>query len=206
MSEHLVYLGTPTPEALVPMATNLDVLGYTLHVVHTAADALQTAHRTGATAIVVDIAQPEVDGVQMCSAIHAADHALPLVAINHGESTLRQAALSVGADLVLDQPVNWRELIQWLKTPRTLQGEPLAVGPLMGTTTEAAIATTALLAHDLKSPISIIISSLEVLISMADEMALPDMTVHLLEGALHAGYRQMYIVSDLLDLTRLELG
>jgi signal transduction histidine kinase len=64
--------------------------------------------------------------------------------------------------------------------------------------------TSALLGHDLKSPISMIISTLEVLISMSETDENMATTVRLLRGALSAAYRQLNMIGDWLDLARLE--
>ncbi|MCB9454174.1 MAG: HAMP domain-containing histidine kinase [Anaerolineaceae bacterium] len=63
-----------------------------------------------------------------------------------------------------------------------------------------------LVGHDLRSPVSIIVSALEVLISLYEDD--PDMrsTIDVLDGALHAAYRELNLINDLLDLRRLELG
>jgi two-component system sensor histidine kinase KdpD len=71
---------------------------------------------------------------------------------------------------------------------------------------EDVIGVTAILGHDLKSPISIIISTLEVLISINADDDETSSNMRLLRGALAAAHRQMNMVNDLLDLARLEAG
>jgi two-component system, OmpR family, sensor histidine kinase ResE len=66
--------------------------------------------------------------------------------------------------------------------------------------------TVWLLGHDLRSPVAIVISSLEMLISMYegdDNMAV---AVQLLRGSLAAANREYNMIGDVLDLARLELG
>ena len=205
MSEHLVFVGKPSPEALEPMGIKLQELGYTLHLASNSADALKFTETVDLVAILVDISMPEINGIQVCSTIKSGNNTIPVVALNHNEIGLRKAALAVGADLVLDYPINWVDLKTWLSAPRAKNGSLAAIGPFLGTSKADSLGAASLLAHDLKSPISIIISSLEVLLGMYEEDNLPESTVRLLRGALHAAYRQMYMVSDLIDLARLEL-
>jgi signal transduction histidine kinase len=81
---------------------------------------------------------------------------------------------------------------------------PPVTGSLLGKTAVDINGATWLLGHDLKSPIAIIISTLEVLIShYEDDQDMAHM-VHMLRGALAAANRQYNMVSDMLDLARLE--
>ncbi len=206
MSQQLILLGKPTPEALEPVGIQLQALGYSLDVAGSSADALKIAKRVSPQAIIVDIAMPELNGIQACSTLrNELGNGMPIIALNQGDSVLRQAILNVGVDLVIDEPVNWVDLHSWLAAPRTSNGRALASGPLMGMTSEATLGTANLLAHDLKSPISVIISSLEVLLAFQAEDGMSDSTERLLKGALNAAHRQLNLVSTLVDLPRLEL-
>lgn len=76
---------------------------------------------------------------------------------------------------------------------------------LGGIASEDIEGITAILSHDLKSPISIIISTLEVLIALNEETGDDDEgTIRLLKGALSAAHRQMFLISDILDLIKLK--
>lgn len=82
---------------------------------------------------------------------------------------------------------------------------PRATGKLLGNTYEDISGSAWLLGHDLKSPIAIIISTLEMVISLYEDDAQMSHTIHLLRGALLAARREYNMVSDMLDLARLEL-
>ena len=203
MSQPLILVGKPIPEALNPISIRLQTLGYTLHVVSSSEEALQIAQQTAPKAIIVDVATPELNGIQACVALDNALHStIPVIALNQGEPILRQSALNAGVDLVIEEPVNWTDLHHWLSAPRMANGQVLAGGPLLGITAGDTLGAANLLSHDLKSPISVIISSLEVLISFQDE---DESIQRLLKGALNAAYRQLNLVSTLVDLPRLEL-
>lgn len=83
---------------------------------------------------------------------------------------------------------------------------PQATGVTLGSTIEDITGTVWLLGHDLKSPVAIVISTLEMLIALYEgdeEMAT---TIQLLRGALAAANREYNMIGDVLDLARLELG
>lgn len=62
-----------------------------------------------------------------------------------------------------------------------------------------------LLGHDLRSPMTIVISAMELLISLYEDDPNLIGTVDILRGVLHAANREIRLVNDLLDLRRLEL-
>ncbi len=81
---------------------------------------------------------------------------------------------------------------------------PPATGLLLGNTVDDIVGTAWLLGHDLKSPVSLIISAMEVLISLyEDDEAMAD-TLPMIRGALAAANREHNMISDMLDLARLE--
>lgn len=206
MSKHLILVSKPSPEALEPIGTRIQELGYALSVVAGETEVLQLLNKCASIAILVDVAMPEIKGIHLIEVVRAkAGPSQMIIALNQGEVALRRQALAAGADLVIDEPVNWPDLVQLLKGPRTSAGKPLVGGALLGQTEADTIGTASLLAHDLKSPISVIISSLEVLLSFEDEDGLSDQTRRLMRGALGAAYRQLNLVSTLVDLPRLEL-
>lgn len=69
---------------------------------------------------------------------------------------------------------------------------------------EDIVGTAWLLGHDLKSPVSLIISAMEVLISVYENDEHMASAIPMLRGALAAANRQHNMVSDVLDLARLE--
>lgn len=81
-----------------------------------------------------------------------------------------------------------------------------ATGPLLGNTNEDITGTTWLLGHDLKSPIAIIISTLEMVITLHEDDEALQQTIHLLQGALVAARREYNMLGDMLDLARFELN
>lgn len=87
-----------------------------------------------------------------------------------------------------------------------MSGLPAATGSLLGSNGDDITGTTWLLGHDLKSPIAVVIGTLEMLIALhEDDEAMAD-SVRLLRGALVAAKREYNMVCDMLDLARFELN
>lgn len=83
---------------------------------------------------------------------------------------------------------------------------PSATGSLLGSNMDDITGTTWLLGHDLKSPIAVVIGTLEMLIGLHEDDDQMADTVRLLRGALVAAKREYNMVCDMLDLARFELN
>src|SRR5690349_19858491 len=81
---------------------------------------------------------------------------------------------------------------------------PPATGIILGSTVEDIVGTAWLLGHDLKSPVALIISAMEVIIATSEGDENMAAMMPLLRGALAAANRQHNMVGDMLDLARLE--
>jgi signal transduction histidine kinase len=206
MSESIILVGRPAVDPLDPLPVRLAQAGYAVYPAGDQAETLRLLAEHQPCALLVDIAAPDAHGIAICEAARAAHKELRILALNQGEPALRAAAVAAGADLVMEEPLNWADLRGWLRTPRAADGRLLAESALLGQTRTDVIGSAALLAHDLKSPISVIISSLEVLLAFPEEEGLSESTQRLLQGALSAAYRQLNLVSTLVDLPRLELN
>lgn len=205
MSSTIILVSLPLTMESAPFQAKLAEFGYDLAVMTEAEAVLERLRQNDVAAVLVDIATPELRGVVLCDRIRQQYPTLKIVALNQAERRLHQAAMNAGADIVLDQPVNWSDLFLWLESPRSPSGKLLASGALFGSTPDDVLGSVALLAHDLKSPITVVISSLQTLISLFEEDNMPELQMKLMKGALYSAYRQMYLVSDVIDLARLEL-
>lgn len=81
---------------------------------------------------------------------------------------------------------------------------PPGTGILLGNTVEDISGTAWLLGHDLKSPLAIVISTLEMLLALHEDEEEMAGTMQLVRGALGAANREYNMISDMLDLARLE--
>ncbi len=206
MKPNIILVGKSAAESLEPIRSDLDRLGYNLHVAGSVTDALATAKDTEPVAFLVDLSIPELNGVQACGLIKASNRGVPVIALHRNEPALQQAALLAGADKVVEYPVNWATLQIWLSEQAAdVNGLSPDTMIFLGRTRADVMGTASLLGHDLKSPISMIISTLEVLVSIYEADENMASTLRLLRGALSAAYRQLNMIGDWLDLARLEL-
>lgn len=83
---------------------------------------------------------------------------------------------------------------------------PRATGIILGSNVDDITGTVWLLGHDLRSPIALVISTLQVLIALHEDDEAMASTVQLLRGSLAAANREFSMIDDVLDLARLELG
>lgn len=81
-----------------------------------------------------------------------------------------------------------------------------ATGPLLGGSVEDINSTIWLLGHDLKSPVSIIISAMEALVTLYEDDERMAEIMPLIRGSLAAANREHNMISDMLDLARFEIG
>ncbi|NWG16953.1 MAG: hybrid sensor histidine kinase/response regulator [Chloroflexi bacterium] len=185
------------------LQTALSQTGWALHQAHTGAEALRLVADLQPQAALVDVSDASFNGVQICGQLKSSASALRVIALHRGESFLRLAALAAGADAAVDFPREMETLRDRL-LKNDGQPSPLEVETVLGKRLDDIPDTTAMLIHDLKAPIGIVISTLEVLLSMQDGAA--DGVVRLLRGALGAANRQMHLILDLLDSIRLDAG
>lgn len=192
MTPLILLFGDAPPESF---HTQLAQAGYTLRL--TQGEALAAVREFKPAAVLVDVSNPSFNGIGVIGLVKAHDNSIRVIAFHRGERYLQQAALAAGADAALPGPPDPAQLQKRLNGPGETFGNLIANG------TEDVLGTTAILSHDLKSPISIIISTLEVLVALHSG---DDSSLRLLRGALSAAYRQINLIADMLDLIRLEMG
>ncbi len=176
---------------------------YTLYPSSPEADIAVLLKTVKPAAVIIDMSSPALNGVRVCGLVKTYQPAVRVIALHRDEPYLRRAALAAGADVVLDFPPDLPLLREWLDKPAEM--DTGAIHAVFNNTADDVLGATAILSHDLKSPISIIISTLEVLVAVY-EGAEENSNLRLLRGALSAAYRQINLVTDMLDLMRLEMG
>jgi signal transduction histidine kinase len=179
--------------------------GYHLHFV-TPGRVIETLSQLRPGGAVLDVTLPDMNAMQVVVRIRQASDTIAIIAISDGDPTMRRVILSAGADQVLNRPWEFSALDKWLSERAKLDALPRGIGFTLGLNEEGIMGTIGLLGHDLKSPISIIISTLEVLVSLSDDNPAMESTIKFVRGALSAAYRQLNMISDMLDLARLELN
>lgn len=206
MTEHVVLVSGLGSVEVEAFRSRLGDLGYVLHTASDVAQMVSLIRSETPLAILLDGHSLGDTLADLCNAVKSAGYPQKLIALNRDGHMGRGVAIQAGVDMVLDYPLNWHDLNLWLQTPRSEQGRLMSVGMLLGNTQEDILGAASLLAHDLKSPITIVISTLEMLLSLEEEKPEESVNARLMRGALQSSYRQMYLMSDLIDVARLELG
>ena len=90
--------------------------GYQVTVAGDGAAALDAVRRSGPDLIVLDIALPDTDGIEVCRRLRAADDWTPVIFVTaRDEEVDRVLGLELGADDYLTKPFSPRELVARLK-------------------------------------------------------------------------------------------
>ncbi len=188
----------------------LDGLGYELVDAPDGERALELAARARPDLVLLDVMMPGLSGFEVAEQLKAThrDEFLPIVlvtALDDHSSRLR--GLRAGADDFLTKPLDRHELL-------------LRVGNLLSLRTKEAALTrrnvelaelqrfrdemSAMIIHDLKNPLSVIMANLDYLIEVG--AIAEDEARAALQDSRAAGGRALRLLSNLLDLTRMEAG
>lgn len=90
--------------------------GYAVESTATAEEALERMRRQPPNLVVLDIALPGMDGVELCRRLRAAGNAVPIVMLTARDSeTDRVLGLEMGADDYVTKPFSPRELVARIK-------------------------------------------------------------------------------------------
>lgn len=221
MTTPQVLLMTPADErSLAPLRRALRDAGYSLRLAPNAEVALEMARQNPPVAVIMDVDIQSKHDLLLCHWLRA-DPATASVKVLVTAPTSRQrlAALEAGADELLTSPLDWVETQTRL---RTLQARPggqpgpqdtsRPVPDLLPGADPADISDAIdMLNHDLNNPLGVVASSLELLREYAQDRwqenpQLSEQEMQLAENALLACRRLLFLINDMLDLTRIEAG
>jgi two-component system, sensor histidine kinase and response regulator len=186
----------------------LEGKGRTILEVASGASALRAVDRQDVDLVLLDVMMPGMDGFETARRIKekAGESFLPVVLVTAlGDQESRLSGLQAGADDFLTKPIDdhelttrVRNLLSLRKKELTLRKRNLKMLELMRFREEMS----ALLVHDLKTPISIVDLSLDF---VQRQLLDPEPQVSdALMDARRATERTRRIVSNMLDLVRLE--
>ena len=166
--------------------------------------------------MLLDVLMPGMDGYETCRRIRALPEGgdVPVLFLTAlGDSETHKAALESGADDFLTKPLNRTELlirVRSLLRIKRLSDELRANVQVIRTQRDALLAAqrqkdelTALIVHDLKNPLSSILSNVQYVQSRA---ALPVDERESLEDVLRASQSMVRLVMNLLDVSRSDDG
>ena len=107
----------------------LELEGFSPIAVTRAQEALEAAARVAPAAVLVDVAMPEMDGLEVCRQLRRRGVTAPVLVVSArpGQALLRRAA-EAGADEFIRKPFDNTELVArlryWLARPRLADAEP----------------------------------------------------------------------------------
>ena len=195
---------------------NLIGAGYAVIQAEGGAEALALLAARRPDLVLLDVLMPGMDGYETCRRIRALPQGgdVPVLFLTAlGDLETHKAALESGADDFLTKPLNRTELlirVRSLLRIKRLSDELRANVQVIRTQRDALLAAqrqkdelTALIVHDLKNPLSSILSNVQYVQSRA---ALPVDERESLEDVLRASQAMVRLVMNLLDVSRSDDG
>ena len=195
---------------------NLIGAGYTVIQAEGGAEALELLTARRPDLVLLDVLMPGIDGYETCRRIRALPEGgdVPVLFLTAlGDLETHKAALESGADDFLTKPLNRTELlirVRSLLRIKRLSDELRGNVRVIRTQRDALLAAqrqkdelTALIVHDLKNPLSSILSNVQYVQSRA---ALPVDERESLEDVLRASQAMVRLVMNLLDVSRSDDG
>ncbi len=118
-----VLLVDDDPEICQFLEILLELEGFAPISVTRAEEALALAAREPLAAVLVDVAMPDVDGLELCRMLRAGGFAAPILVVSArpGQELLRRAA-QAGADEFIRKPFDNAELVERLRYWIALRG------------------------------------------------------------------------------------
>ena len=188
----------------------LDGEGHELAEAGTGESALAKAAAEPPDLVLCDVVMPGQNGFEITRLLkqQAGERWLPVVLVTAlSDPSSRLLGLRVGADEFLTKPVDRSELkvrvgnlLKLCATNDALQKRNRELEELHRLKDEMA----AMLVHDLKNPMAVVLSSLDYVIELAEGRE-PEVDAAARDG-LAAGRRVMRLLANLLDVTRMEAG
>jgi two-component system, sensor histidine kinase and response regulator len=171
--------------------------------------ALALMETTPVDLVLLDVMMPGLNGFEVVHRIRqrTADDFLPIMLLTAlDDSASRIQGLSVGADELLTKPINRSELLlrtssllRLREQERTLRRQNVELKDLHRFREEMS----ALLVHDLKNPLSVVLASLAL---VKDDATLSPPSLAIIDDATLAGERVIRLLNNLLDVVRQEQG
>jgi len=211
MAASKILVVDDVPDSVQLLEDILVAEGYQVITAYDGAQALDKAFSEQPNVILLDVMMPKLDGYEVCRRLKQSEamRFTPVVLITILQDIdSKIKGLEAGADEFLSKPFNRLELLTrvraLLRTNRLhqeLQRSYEELRRLEGLRDDLL----AMIVHDLRSPLTIILGTLEVLAEDLRDTLAPEQT-HAIDVAIRAARRQMDLIHDLLDLQRLEEG
>ena len=193
------------------LAGILKVADYEVLTAESGADALQKVEKFAPDVVLLDVMMPDLDGFEVCRRLRENPRtaALPIVMVTAlHETEDRVRALEAGADDFLTKPVNEIEVVARVKSlVRVKRGRDELETALADLQRAESLrdSLASMLVHDLRAPLTTILAPLEML-SSGTFGELNEMQGEVAEMATRGANRLLYLVNELLDISKLESG
>jgi signal transduction histidine kinase len=219
MSGNVLLVTQKNAEELSALRDALREDGYSLWIAADTATALQKARQDPPIAVILDAdIQTDAD-LTLCQWLRTDPTTVAVkLLVTARSNTQRLAALEVGVDEFLTSPLDWAEVRTRLRTMQVGQSRRPSLEDFLSFTPDLVLGANPvdilgnadLLSHDLKNPVGIITSSLELLREfIQDRLDAGEPNVErelrLVENTLAASHRLLFLINDMIDLAKLEV-
>jgi len=187
-----------TPDNLRLLSRLLNNRGYKVRVAPNGDRALATVQTELPDLILLDIMMPKMDGFEVCRRLKADEHTrnIPVIFISALEKLFdKMTAFSVGGVDYITKPFQAEEVLARVRTHLTLQD----MRQRLELQNEELNAFAHTVAHDLKSPLGKVITSLSLLQEYAKSVLSKEMQ-DVLQISVDTGHQMSNIVDELLLL------
>ncbi|MFQ5797574.1 MAG: sensor histidine kinase [Bacteroidota bacterium] len=165
--------------------------------------ALIIAEKEQPDLIILDIHMPEMDGFEVLQRLrqNARTEKIPVILLTamRKDPQSIESGLALGADEYLTKPIDIEELLVRVKSIMRLKK---AEQELERTKADF----TAMLVHDLRSPLAGIKGTIECIRDVGSGEVLDQLHHELLDAALTSSEKMLNLINDILDLSKLETG
>ena len=206
-----VLIVDDTPLNVRLLQSILEIEGYSVITATNGPDALEMVPQTEPDVVLLDVMMPGMDGFEVCRRLRAeaASAHLPVVMVTAlQDMDNRVQALEAGADDFLTKPVDEVEVLARVKTlVRTKRGRDELENAYRALQRSEGLrdSLSQMLVHDLRTPLTAMIASLDILLTSYRER-MDDVQVELLEMCMNSSRYMVNQVSELLDVGKLESG
>ncbi|HVF10639.1 MAG TPA: response regulator [Abditibacteriaceae bacterium] len=193
------------------LAGILKVAGYEVVTATSGPEALGQVESAAPDVVLLDVMMPDMDGFEVCRRIKAqpATALLPVVMVTAlQEIADRVTAIEAGADDFLTKPVDDVEVVARVRSLVRIKRQRDSLENAYQDLRRAESmrdSLTAMLVHDLRTPLTAILASLEMLRG-GQVGTLDELQREIVEIGTRSSHRLLALVNDLLDVNKMESG